>query len=467
MGWGNLAYGIERVGDSYVVGGTAINLEGRHHMFMALYDQFGERIHETSLPEIEKILFLDSSNEIVIDNDKAYWSSVGTGSFIIYEYDYQNNLFSKIDTLETHETDFYGLHYSQLGSGSLITGFFTKDFTNNDFGIYKLEDDSLSTLRVADPQNSSYGARIFQYTDSTYVVTSEYDDCDLCGRLRIYIVDDDLNVLDTITSNNDYRRWRTRDAILDEYGNVVSCSLHSFLNEDSLWNNEPLITRINIHDRTEWDTKIGVVENEHRLESGWWGIIEATDDDGYVLAGSARIRNDTQDFSYATLAKISVDGDSVWYRRYSTIDSTHAHHQFRDVTTTPDGGYMAVGYDDCHAPLVGCDFGFRILLLKTDKDGLIEPDSISSVVTIDEDVDFSIMAYPNPVIKTLYIQHSAKQNLNYSLLNSQGQLLHSFRGGISDETFIIDVSSYTRGTYFLAYKNKEGQLLGAKKVMRL
>lgn len=202
------------------------------------------------------------------------------------------------------------------------------------------------------------------------------------------------------------------------------------------------------------------------MQSGWWGIIEATDDDGYILAGSARIQNDSLDFSYATLAKMSIDGDSVWYRRYSSIDSTHAYHQFRDVTTTPEGGYMAVGYDACHAPLVGCDFGLRILLLKTDKDGLIVPDSMSSIATVDKSAQLSISAYPNPTMETLYVQHSAKQKIVYRLLDNQGRLVRSFHAGLSDETFILDVSDYPSGLYHLSYADEHGTVLGSELVVR-
>lgn len=466
MGWGNQAYGVERVGENYVVGGRAINLQGRHHMFMSVYDKFGDRIHETSLPELTKFLFVDGNNEIFIREDKAYWSSGGTGTFITYEYDIDGNYFSKIDTLETHELDFYGRQYLPSDDGIIINGRFTEEFNGSHFGIYKVSADSVSTLRVEDPYYKSYGARIFQHTDSTYVITTEYDDCNLCGRLRIYIVDEGLHIIDTITGNNDFHRIRTRDAIMDSLGNVVSCSLHTYRTEDGELRREPLISRINIHDKTEWDAKLGYVENEDGLQSGWWGIIEATDDDGYILAGSARIQNDSLDFSYATLAKMSIDGDSVWYRRYSSIDSTHAYHQFRDVTTTPEGGYMAVGYDACHAPLVGCDFGLRILLLKTDKDGLIVPDSMSSIATVDKSAQLSISAYPNPTMETLYVQHSAKQKIVYRLLDNQGRLVRSFHAGLSDETFILDVSDYPSGLYHLSYADEHGTVLGSELVVR-
>jgi len=95
----------------------------------------------------------------------------------------------------------------------------------------------------------------------------------------------------------------------------------------------------------------------------------------------------------------------------------------------------------------------------------MEPDSISSVVSIDSD-GIEILAYPNPVIEKLYIQHNAQEKLNYEIIDVSGNRIHAFSGGISDETFILDVSGYASGAYYLMCRDAQNRMRGNEMIFK-
>lgn len=47
--------------------------------------------------------------------------------------------------------------------------------------------------------------------------------------------------------------------------------------------------------------------------------------------------------TYGWMAKMSLEGDSVWTRRYSGVESSAWVNEVYDLKNTPDGGFIIVG----------------------------------------------------------------------------------------------------------------------------
>ncbi len=466
------AFAIDNYGDDYIVGGLTVFGDTMQYLYMALINDNGDIIQYDLYPQNDFILSIARNNDFQVTEGGVYWNSIGTGRTILYNYHLDSNILSALDTFETHLHEFstFDFVYDEEENEIINVGVFNPENSDGfNFGLYKSENDSVSTYILDDPEKRNIGFRIFDNGDDTYTVLSQHRDTLPNSRMRVYTFDKDLNMLGYMQGPDNFVRVRSIDALRDRNGNYVMCNLEAHLAEnvwDIRW--EPNISFLSADGTESWDAKIGTSENDNAQVSGWYGITESTQNDGYVIAGSDYVYAPQRDTmkSYATIAKISYEGDSVWYRRFSTIDTSWARSEFRDVVATTDGGYMAVGFDWCLSRFSGCTAPFHMLVLRTNSEGLIEADSISSVVTVDDE-GIEVIAYPNPTLETLYIQHNSKQHIRYTIVDQNGINQYDFEGGLSDETFILDTSQLSSGSYYLVVKDKRNRLLSTKLILKI
>ncbi len=218
-------------------------------------------------------------------------------------------------------------------------------------------------------------------------------------------------------------------------------------------------------DGSQWDRVIGRTVNSDGIISGWFGLTEAIEGDGYVAAGTmfinAPLSLDTVK-TFGALTKLSLDGDSLWYREFSTIDTTIAFTEFRDVVAAKDG-YMIIGDERCFLGFTGCDRLSSLLIVRTDAEGRVLPDSTSAVVTID--AERHLTAYPNPFTEELYLQHELGRSANYRLVDISGHVLIELEAEAPMHTYKIPVTSYVAGPYYIQLW-EAGELRGTVKVVK-
>ncbi len=86
----------------------------------------------------------------------------------------------------------------------------------------------------------------------------------------------------------------------------------------------------------------GNVENEKTYQSAGYFQRIIKSDDGFVVAGSAPENNNGSPLGLALLQKVDAQGNVVWSKTFNDPDYHDSQHfQFRTVTQTADGGYVA------------------------------------------------------------------------------------------------------------------------------
>ena len=459
--------GIIKVDSGYVIGGLLItdSLDGIH-MYMGLLDHEGELVHIDHIHENEHPLNFSRNNHLVHKDESIFWNSFGGGTTIMYKYAYKTNELIAIDTILTNiNYDFSSICVIPLREekGYFLAGYFPGDGTfESDIGILKVTTDSVFQFRINNPEYRNYGIRIFANSDSTYTLISEWRNADMSSTIRAHNIDEDMNILSVATGDTTQYEFQIRDAIIDSKGNYIYTQYE--IRETYA---VPQVSFLSRDGSKRWTTLIGRSVNDDYFDSGWYSIIESPERDGYVIAGSSRINNQDSSFTYAALAKVSYEGDSIWYRKFSTLDYENARHVFNDIEITPEGGYFAVGISNWRRTPPEGEKLVNLLVAITDSEGLVVADSTDQVVTILPDLELEVNIYPNPVIDKLYIQHLAKQRIGYTLLSMDGAKIRQFSAGIEDETFIYDVADLPAGTYYLRLTNERQEVVGYQQILRV
>ena len=225
----------------------------------------------------------------------------------------------------------------------------------------------------------------------------------------------------------------------------------------------PIITKLDKNANLLWEKVIGRYEQGFSLFSHWHGITESNQKDGYIIAGSAYIDAPERDtlLSYAVVAKLSTEGDSIWYRNFTSLDSSKAYHTFYDVIPMPTGGYIAAGYDQYLINRPEGEPRFNIIMVRLDEDGLPMTDTSTNAVVIDKEVEVEV--YPNPCIDQVYISSKSSVPMSCKIVDSSGSILHSFIIQNSTNTYVLDTNNFSDGMYYLICNTDKKQM--AKKLI--
>ena len=224
----------------------------------------------------------------------------------------------------------------------------------------------------------------------------------------------------------------------------------------------------------KFDAELGDVLWIRSMSSGyetdnasWSRMIRVSDGTGYVVAG--------QDVYLpsgigGTIAKVSPDGDSLWFRQYRFVTTSGNYHAIYDLEETSDGGFIMVGEA---RPSGGADTLFpppiqQGWLLKVDEHGCLVP-GCHLLNAVEEVADHSplLRLYPNPAGDYLhvYFRHpQAPSGGHFRLINVQGLELRSWPATASDTTYILYLDDCPPGLYFLQYWER-GRLVRVEKVV--
>jgi hypothetical protein len=285
----------------------------------------------------------------------------------------------------------------------------------------------------------------------------------------IYILDNELNLIRNTIDYNDNPNFRLgKGMAIDSEDNIVVTGAKRSPGGGTVSGlNLQGVVKFDREGRYLWTSYISNSINNVSGWGKWHSIVESHDRDGYVLAGSESYQTEAQDtmVSKAAIAKISRDGDSLWMHTFSYREGLLLREEFHDIATTSDGGYIVVGtsanfepFDEILLPWV------RTIVLKVDKDGLLDTTLVSVLDISSEENNLSI--YPNPVIGDhLYITQSLDQDLRITVYNTQGQLVDNYRSDNAQHTIILDVAAYDPGMYIVTATNDKGDKYSRKFVV--
>lgn len=226
----------------------------------------------------------------------------------------------------------------------------------------------------------------------------------------------------------------------------------------------------------EWQSSFSNNEYFSGSSEGYYVKMMRMDDGtGFVAAGAALFIGDYMVGSFeraSWLTKVSESGDSLWARHLYFMDSINYDNVIMDMALAPDGGFILSGKSA--RKLLPQDYvgsQQQGWLLKVDRYGCLVPDCQGDFVdetAAEESEPFRILLYPNPVQETLYIHFQTKQfheNNKFRISSLDGRVLRTFSSQSNEGTFILPVSNYLGGIYFIEYF-EEGQLLQTQQFVK-
>jgi hypothetical protein len=175
---------------------------------------------------------------------------------------------------------------------------------------------------------------------------------------------------------------------------------------------------------------------------------------------------------FGTLLRTTSDGDSLWMRfyQYESPGAPSSSGLLRDVTPTPDGGFIAVG----SAFAVNGVYSQDVWAFKVDSMGCLEPgcDLLTGIETQVTNLKGALTVAPNPVRSGEAVQVriglppsiTPQGPLRLTVVSSEGRVVRE--QNITPHTSLITLhTSFTPGLYYLHLSDGARWLAGAKVVV--
>lgn len=255
-----------------------------------------------------------------------------------------------------------------------------------------------------------------------------------------------------------------RDMVVTEANELIIASgvgeevpVNPTASEINWWDH---VFKLNSDHELEWEVTLRdpFKQSQTHLNS----IISCSDNSGYVVAGTSAV-GETQwtGTLFGRIAKISPDGDSLWDRRYIyPVDTAlYVSMDIYDVKETTDGGFIFCG--EAHA--TGTNYPQQAWLMKVDEYGCLVPGCQLIDTVNDNEPSPEISIFPNPATDYLNVfLPSGVNNGHFAIVNAEGSLMKQFTALYENSTYVVDVSEYPSGVYFLQF-NMNGKIVGTKK----
>lgn len=194
-------------------------------------------------------------------------------------------------------------------------------------------------------------------------------------------------------------------------------------------------------------------------------LLEVSDSSGYIAAGNFGITYpDLTADLFGWLVKVSPEGDSLWSRSLRVIQTETSLHYLYDLKETTDGGFVMVGeaFDTENY------YPQQAWLIKVDQYGCLVPGChLLDAVEALEEIP-SIRIYPNPASDYLNIylpKSNTSKSSYFQIVNIQGILMQTIEHIKTDITYMLPITQWPNGTYFIQYF-EENQLLYTTKFMK-
>lgn len=456
----------EREGQYIICGQYFDQTIGRWTTGYTFFDTHGQYLkHRTELMDTVSITFPTNT---MLENEKGlYKLSIFSGnSSRLVHYNFDLDSVWVTDTLNTLETDFapWDHQFSRDKSslyfcGRNLIGFEQGD---QDVKLLRISDDSIIVNRISKPDDNSQALQIRENSRGEWIVacrSSKYFETGLSDEDFTYMLffDSELNLLsDKTESGRQLHFGLDNGMVVDKDDNIlVTGNQFTYDTFGIRTGRYPSIAKYDSVGNLLWQKRIG--NSQHNLSGygNWKAVIESKEKDGYILVGSesyeSEATNDTL-ISRAAIAKVSYEGDSIWYRTYSYRAGAELLEGLNDVIISSDGQYVAAGvsYDFSSEPERPWS---QSLLLKTDDKGIYLKEGSSN---IEIDMALDIKVYPNPVSAHLYISQAGDKPLRVSVADGLGRIVDAFTLGSATHTQVLNTSSYFSGTYYLRIEDHTG-----------
>ncbi len=464
----NTSFGVIELDDRYVVGGKNARFGDTYQsIFFSQYDLNGNFIKRVMHTDTNYIMDFSHDNHISLNGkSELVWSARGTGRVHVVKYSPELNKITFLDTiLRTEINNFATSSFLLSDDGYILCGGIKdEDSSFFQFSMLKVNGDSIK-FYIDDDYPISYGYRVFRLPNGNLKTVSRLTNDDESNSLGISEFTKDLELVNFIKVSDNLKITNIEDAFIDDSGDIYISS--NILNPiaEFVFEITPFVAKINSEGMFEWQQEIGIGKST-ASDASWLCLTGGHENEGIVMGGAELYKSQDTTYQFAVLGSVSSNGDSLWYRRFSNLNSNIAYHEFRDVITTTDGGYLAVGCQANGFIEEGAP-AFESIIIKTNSEGLVEPSSTTNNVDISSDGHIAIDVYPNPAVDKLFINHNSDQVFKYQIISESGSMVRRFESIAGQQTFVLDVSEFAGGRYYLLVFDRKNKLLSKELIIKV
>jgi len=455
----NSAYKVIEHDNLFYVGGDYFDNEiGIWTAFYSVYDKQGNLVRILT-EKNDTIPSNGSSRKIMKDSDGLNSLAFYNRNSKLYHYNFESDsawVKSIVDVQRIHFLPLDAI-FNESNNKYYFVGSNIESNNNRHVSVASVSDSIDSVFHDEPKLNfSDHGIGItLNSRDNVVVLGSRLYPSDRPESF-VMIFDEALNLLHTTQDTEDQLDFdANRGFFVDSEDNILIPGAGLIDGEYS-----QLVVKLDSLGKTIWKEKLDYNHNNFSLAGQWRSVTEAHEKDGYIIAGSESYQDDEGGIDTfivkAAIAKLSLDGDSVWYRTYSYRSGLRVSDAFYDIEPTSDGGYIAVG----RSPILGIPTEEELpwvqsIIMKVDAEGRLDSLSKNHIAL---DKRESISVYPNPVDELLYLTQSSVDKLHISIYNNEGRLIESCNSENSSHTIIVDVGNYPRGIYNVVSKSDKGKV---------
>lgn len=337
--------------------------------------------------------------------------------------------------------------------------------------------DSLKKVYIGNPNYNKWARNFSKIDANTYLIAGSYNNEGLFGNFKNIItgdffikVDKNCNLLSEYYVPASKKLGGMGDMVYEEkdssyimFGSdcyEITVDIFGYLYY------YPMVYKLNKNYQMVWQTKMG----NGRYDGGNTSINirKSIENDGYVFSGELYDtfkvnRLDT----YGTFGKVSLNGDSLWLRQYRLYEDTsrYVSGKINVIQPSHDGGYYLSG-SSIGGPKLEDQYqgGW---LLKVDKFGCLVPgcEQPSSLPVL-EHSKIHYQFYPNPAqdLLNVFLESTQSKQILVKFCDSFGIPLKIIQHTGTETTYILPVSNYVSGTYYLEFW-EENKLLKSEKVI--
>ena len=448
------SYGIiEHEGFIYATGTHQDDSIGLRGIYIAKFDAFGSiENHEVYYNEDETYLAQNLVYDVHVLNDNLY---VVASSFIfndkILQYDLNTDKIDSVISFDLFENQPTIIRSFTVFNNELVTVLNTSS-PNNEKIIVQFGIGITSRRIIIDREGSTEAAhKIFNNNNDELIILNSLSSGSIWdSKINIIKINMEGEILFDHTLNQ--RSILAFDILEESDGSLV----FPFLEVNSGSATRPRIIKIDENGEEVWQSSIGANLWCNGTFNLWKSMIKSNEGDGYVFAGRNTEKIDPDSIlSSGVIGKISINGDSLWYKRFNVLDENIWYHLINDLEKSEDG-YVASG--ELFYEIIVYDIPFRqSYFVKIDNDGNINADTTGTLELFEDEISSEINIYPNPSGDFFYVEQDNISEIKYQLYNLEGNLIKEFRLDSFNQVLLVSSIGLPRGTYYLkAYSEEKG-----------
>ena|GEM_PF-5638253 len=443
-------------------------------VFFVRLSTSGAVLSQSSFFEEGKLRFFDNLNDVCIRDSLAYTFVSGTSPQYVLIYNkFSGVLLDSVPVPSAFDPQGsilpVSLHRIDPNRLLLCAQATTNNVVETQLTVFNMHDMTMTHIRSSLPGFDEHIKDAHWIDGHIYMAGYVRSGSSLSENFRsmttVVKMDTSGQVIWRYLSPPDSLRIFTTTAIVNQDGIVLVAQ--NFVRRYDLGNgvfrhvSRPGFAYINSDGALLWEKRVGAAR--YSSTSILNDVIECQDNTGFIGIG-VQSNYDFSDYQLgldtlpdgrplqddAIVVKISKAGAIQWTRNYSRSEGLFTNDRLKDIVDHPAGGYLISG--DV-AELSGDKPLVRTWLLHIDEYGCVVPGCHLPSATITPKADsITMLLYPNPASDHLNVFVRTEQSYTrYSIriFDSLGHVVYERPHAMSELTYILDISDFLPGKYFI------------------